>query len=166
VERAKVYLDGKEMDRAALHAEWTGARPRPNEEFVRMKGAGGTSGGIGMFFAGAAMVIAGGYLLLTRVSVMSGGWLFYGYNAFGLSLFPLLIGIGMLFYNSQSLAGWLLTGGGTLIIFVGLVANLHIYFQPTSLFDTLMMLGLLAGGIGLVGGSLRDIQVADSDSGK
>jgi imidazolonepropionase-like amidohydrolase len=27
---SKVYLDGKEMDRAALHAEWTGARPRPN----------------------------------------------------------------------------------------------------------------------------------------
>src|SRR6185369_7251179 len=102
--------------------------------------------------AGAAMVIAGGYLLLTRVSVMSGGWLFYGYNAFGLSLFPLLIGIGMLFYNSQSIGGWLLTSAGTLIILVGLVANLHIYFQPTSLFDTLVMLGLLAGGIGLVAG--------------
>ena len=27
---SKVYLDGKEMNRAALHAEWTGARPRPD----------------------------------------------------------------------------------------------------------------------------------------
>jgi hypothetical protein len=38
-----------------------------------MTGAGGTSGGVGMFFGGLAMVIAGGYLLLTRVSVVSGG---------------------------------------------------------------------------------------------
>jgi len=121
-----------------------------------MKGAGGTSGGVGMFFGGAAMVIAGGYLLLTRVSVISGGWMFYGYDAFGLSLFPLLIGIGLLFYNGRSIAGWLLTSGGALIILVGIVANLHVYLQPTSLFATLMMLGLMAGGIGFVARSLRE----------
>lgn len=122
-----------------------------------MKGAGGTSGGLGMFFGGAALVIAGAYLLLTRVSVVSGGWHFYGYNAFGMSLFPLLVGIGMLFYNGRSIVGWLLTGGGALIIVVGIVANLQIYVQPTSLFDTLMMLGALAAGIGLVARSLRTI---------
>ena len=108
-----------------------------------------------MFFGGAALVVAGGYLLLTRVSVVSGGWHFYGYNAFGMSLFPLLIGIGMLFYNGRSIPDWLLTSGGALIILVGIVANLHIYFQPTSLFDTLMMLGALAAGIGLVARSLH-----------
>src|SRR5215213_10310476 len=106
-----------------------------------MRGAGGTSGGVGMFFGGLALVIAGGYLLLTRVSVVSDGWHFYGYNAFGLSLFPLLIGIGVLFYNGRSIPGWLLTLGGSLIIVVGIIANLRIYYQPTSLFDTLMMLG-------------------------
>lgn len=127
-----------------------------------MKGAGGTSGGIGMFFGGAAMVVAGAYLLLTRVNVFSGGWSFYGYDAFGLSLFPLLIGIGLLFYDGRSIAGWLLTSGGALIIAVGIVANLRIYLQPTSLFDTLMMLGLMAGGIGLVARSLREVPV-DSD---
>jgi hypothetical protein len=122
-----------------------------------VKGAGGTEGGIGVFLAGAAMIVAGGYLLLARVTVNSGGWFFYGYNAFGLSLLPLLVGIGMLFYNGRSIAGWLLTGAGALIIFVGIIANLHIYFQPTSLFDTLMMLGLLAGGIGMVARSLRAV---------
>ena len=131
-----------------------------------MKGAGGTTGGVGMFFAGAAMVIAGGYLLLARVSVVSGGWHFYGYNAFGLSLFPLLIGIGMLFYNGRSVSGWLLTAAGALIIVVGIVANLHIYFQTTSLFDTLMMLGLLAAGIGLVARSLRAMPAAESESSR
>ena len=126
-----------------------------------MKGAGGTSGGIGMFFGGAALVVAGAYLLLTRVSVVSGGWLFYGFNAFGLTLFPLLIGIGILFYNGRSILGWLLTAAGAIIILVGIVANLHVYFQPTSLFDTLMMLGLLAAGIGLVARSLRAIEVSE-----
>jgi hypothetical protein len=131
-----------------------------------MKGAGGTSGGVGTFVGGAAMVVAGGYLLLTRVSVMSGGWRFYGYNAFGLSLLPLLIGIGMLFYNGRSLAGWLLTGAGAVIIVAGIVSNLSIYFQPTSLFDTLLILGLLAAGIGLVARSLRESPDADSGSAR
>ena len=130
-----------------------------------MKGAGGTSGGGGMFFAGAAMILVGGYLLLTRVSVNSGGWFFYGYNAFGLSLIPLLVGIGVLFYDGRSVVGWLLTCGGGLIIVAGIVSNLHIYFQPTSLFDTLMMLGLMAAGVGLVARSLRAIPAADSEAG-
>jgi hypothetical protein len=120
-----------------------------------MRGAGGTPGGLGGFFAGLAMVVAGGYLLLTRVTVTSGLWQLWGYNAFGLSLLPLLIGIGLLFFNGRSLAGWLLTAAGALIIVVGIIANLHVYFRATSLFDTLVILILLAGGIGLVARSLR-----------
>lgn len=120
-----------------------------------MRGAGGTPGGAGTFFAGAAMLVAGGYLLLTRVTVTSGGWHFYGYNAFGLSLFPLLVGVGLLFFNGRSVPGWLLAAAGLLIILVGIVANLAVYFQPSSLFDTLLILGLIAGGVGLVARSLR-----------
>ena len=122
-----------------------------------MKGAGGTTGGVGMFLGGAAMVVAGGYLLLTRVTVVGGGWRFYGYDSFGLSLVPLLIGIGLLFFNGRSIAGWLLAAAGALIIVVGIIANLHIYFQPSSLFDTLLILTLIAGGIGLVARSLREM---------
>jgi len=120
-----------------------------------MKGAGGTPGGVGIFLAGLAMVVAGGYLLLTRVMVTSAGWRFYGFSPFGLSLFPLLIGVGILFFNGRSVAGWLLTGAGALIIAVGIIANLAIYFQPSSLFDTLIMLGLIAAGVGLIARSLR-----------
>jgi hypothetical protein len=129
-----------------------------------MKGAGGTSGGVGTFLAGAAMVVAGGYLLLTRVSVTSGGWRVYGYNAFGLSLLPLLIGIGALFYNGRSIAGWFLTGVGAVIILAGILSNLNIYFQTTSLFDTLVMLGLLAAGVGLVARSLQEVPDTGRDS--
>jgi hypothetical protein len=120
-----------------------------------MRGAGGTSGGVGVFFVGLAMIVVGGYLLLTRVTVGSGVWVLWGYNAFGLSLLPLLVGIGWLFFDGRSIGGWFLTACGALIILAGIIANLHIYFAPTSLFDTLVILGLVAGGIGVVARSLR-----------
>jgi uncharacterized protein len=119
------------------------------------KGAGGTPGGLGTFFAGAAMVVGGGYMLLTRVTVSSGFWQFGGYNAFGISMLPLLIGIGMLFFNGRSVIGWALAAAGAIIILAGIISNMRIFFQPTSLFDTLVILGLLAGGIGLVARSLK-----------
>ena len=129
-----------------------------------MRGAGGTPGGLGTFLAGSAMVVAGGYLLLTRVTVSSGLWMLWGYNAFGLSLVPLLVGIGILFFDGRSLIGWVLTAAGALIILVGIIANLHVYFMPTSLFDTLLILGLLAGGLGLVARSLRAQGSGGTDS--
>jgi hypothetical protein len=87
--------------------------------------------------------------------VTSGLWTLWGFNGFGLSLIPLLIGIGILFFNGKSPAGWALTAAGALIIVAGIIANLSIWFRPTSLFNTLLILGLLAGGIGLVARSLR-----------
>jgi hypothetical protein len=119
------------------------------------RGAGGTRGGVGEFLLGLGMSVAGAYLLTQRVTVTSGYWTLWGYNAFGLSLLPLLFGIGLLFFNGRSIAGWLLTFVGVVIILVGVIANLGVYFQPTSLFNTLVMLVLLAGGIGLVARSLR-----------
>lgn len=122
---------------------------------VKIRGAGGTPGGIGEFLAGLAMAVAGGYLLTTQVTVTSGYWRLWGYNGFGLSLVPLIIGIGMLFFNGRSIIGWLLTLAGTVIILAGILTNLDIYFRETSLFNTILMLVLLAGGVGLVARSLR-----------
>jgi hypothetical protein len=119
------------------------------------RGAGGTSGGVGEFLLGLGMAAAGAYLLTQRVTVTSGYWTLWGHNAFGLSLLPLLIGIGLLFFNGRSTAGWLLTFVGVVVILAGVIANLGVYFQPTSLFNTLVMLGLLAAGVGLVARSLR-----------
>lgn len=119
------------------------------------KGAGGTPGGYGLFFLGLAMATAGGYLLLNQVTVHSGFWSFFGGQTFGLTLLPMIVGIGFLFFDGRSKAGWILTGLGGLIIVVGIIVNLSIYFQPTSLYNTLIMLVLLAGGLGLIARSLR-----------
>jgi len=121
----------------------------------RIRGAGGTSGGIGLFLIGLGMAVAGGWLITNQVTVTSGFWQWGGHNAFGLTLIPLIVGIGLLFFNGRSVAGWLLTFCGAVIILVGIITNLEIYFRPTSLFNTVMMLALLAGGIGLVAKSLR-----------
>src|SRR5262245_62932577 len=116
----------------------------------RVRGAGGTSGGIGQFLLGLCMAVAGGYLLTTQVTVTTSWWRWGGYNAFGLSLIPLIFGIGILFFNGRSIVGWLLTIAGAVIILIGIISHLDIYFQPTSLFNTLIMLVLLTGRIGLV----------------
>ena len=114
------------------------------------RGAGGTPGGIIEFFVGLGMAVAGAYLLTNQVTVTSGFWSFYGRSAFGLTLVPLIFGIGVLFFNGKSIVGWLLLFVGFVIIFAGIITNLNIYFQPTSLFNTIVMLVLLAGGIGLI----------------
>jgi predicted membrane channel-forming protein YqfA (hemolysin III family) len=63
----------------------------------RYSNVGGTSGGLGTFLVGLVMAAAGGYLLLQQVTVTSHMWRFFGFDAFGLSLVPLLLGVGLLF---------------------------------------------------------------------
>ena len=121
----------------------------------KFRGAGGTPGGLGEFFIGLVMALIGAYMLTNRVTVASSYHSSWGYNTFGLSLLPLIFGIGILFFNSKSIAGWVLLAIGVVIIFAGILLNLQISFQPTTLFNTIMMLILLAGGIGLVLRSLK-----------
>lgn len=117
---------------------------------TRVRGAGGTPGGIWEFLVGLAMTIVGAYLITNQVVVVSSFWFVWGYNTFGLSLLPLIVGIGILFFNGKSIIGWILLFAGVLIIFTGILMNLQIYFQRTSLFNTIVMIVLLAGGIGLI----------------
>lgn len=124
-------------------------------EFDDLKNAGGTPGGLWEFLIGLAMAVAGAYMLISRVTVTSGFWNWGGYNTFGLSLIPLIFGIGIVFFNGKSVIGWLLVFVGSVIILSGIIMNLQIYFQPTSLFNTIVMLVLFAGGIGLLAKAVR-----------
>jgi hypothetical protein len=119
-------------------------------------GAGGTSGGLGHFAVGLSLVGIGAYLLLDRVTVHTSFWrMAGGGSAFGVTLIPMLIGVAVLFFNGKSILGWVLTIAGFGAIIVGVIANMDIYFQPTSLTTTLIMLGILAAGLGLIVRSLR-----------
>jgi hypothetical protein len=116
---------------------------------------GGTPGGIRHFLIGFIMACVGGYLLTNQVMVVGSYWTFYGASTFGITLLPMLFGIGLLFWNGRSILGWLMTVAGALFIVAGVIANLHIYFRPATLFDTIVMLTLLAGGLGLIARSMR-----------
>jgi len=120
----------------------------------RFSDVGGTSGGLGEFLLGCVLACLGAYLLTNQVFVVGSYWSFWGGNTFGITLIPMLVGIGLLFWNGRSVAGWLLTVAGALFILGGVLANMHIYFQPTSLFNTIVMLVLLVGGLGLIARAL------------
>jgi len=132
-------------------------------------GAGGTPGGVGLFFIGLAMAAAGGWALTNQVTVSDGffaaGFLIpvigYQVHSFGLSLIPFIVGIAFLFFDAKSLVGWILSVSGFAIIIAGILMTLHIQFRPTSLFNTLMMLVLLFGGVGLI---LRSFKSAPPES--
>jgi hypothetical protein len=123
----------------------------------RFEGPGGTPGGIGESLAGLAMIAAGVYIVFSHVTVHTSFWRFFGSpgQSFGLTLLPLLIGIGALFFNGSSVIGWMLLAGGVLLILTGILMNLDIYFQPTSLWNTIFMFGLIGGGVGLFAKGLR-----------
>lgn len=108
-----------------------------------------------MFLFGLALSIAGGYLIMNQVQVTSGYWQWWGTNTFGLTLIPLVIGLGLLFFDGRSIAGWALTLGSAIIIFVGILANLEIYFRQTTLFNVILMLTLFAAGLGLMARAVK-----------
>jgi hypothetical protein len=111
----------------------------------------GTSG-----FIGLLMAAGGGYLLLQNVVVGTGGLFAYPlYNAWGVeltsgyALIPLIFGIFLLFYGRRALGG-ALTACSAAAIFFGILAETHLSFRPMSLFALLVILTLIAGGLGLL----------------
>jgi hypothetical protein len=126
----------------------------------RVRGAGGTPGGVGTFIAGLLLSAVGGYLVLNQVQVTSsfmffGLWGFSRPASFGLTMLPMLIGVGVLFFDGKSKLGWVRTVGGALTILAAVLMSLSIHWETTSLFNTLLMFGMLAAGLGLVARSLR-----------
>lgn len=125
-------------------------------------GAGGTPGGLGRFFLGLGMMLAGGYLFLSSIRVYHAfglGSSLFGFGPVrlttGMTLVPLCCGIVMIFFNARTVLGWLLFFGSLLAICVGVIASIHFSLAGMSLFDLLVILTLLFGGLGLFLSSLR-----------
>ena len=68
----------------------------------------------------------------------------------------------MLSFNGRSILGWMLAVGGIFLILAGVLMNLDVYFQPTSLWTTIVMFGLIACGLGLFMRALRPHRLASA----
>jgi hypothetical protein len=127
-----------------------------------MKGAGGTSGGIGQFFLGLFMMCGGFYLLLNGIVVSSSYGLatrLFGIGGVGITggivLIPLIIGVAMIFYNARSALGWLLALCSLAAMIFGVIASLSLNLRSMTAFELICILVLAFGGLGLFLRSLR-----------
>lgn len=132
---------------------------------MKLQGAGGTTGGVGRFFIGLVMMVAGGYLFLNSIRITHGfhmGYRLYSFGGYnltsGMTLIPLIFGIGFIFYNYRSIIGWLLTIAALIMLGVGVITSIHFNLQRMSAFDLIMILVLLFGGLGLFFSSLRNLE--------
>ncbi len=126
-------------------------------------GAGGSKGGVGRFFIGLAMIVAGGYLFFDSIRVTHDfgfGRALFSYGGFdlttGMVLAPFVFGVGMIFYNAKNWLGWLLAGASLVMLAFGIIASIRFRFQSMSAFDLMVILVLFVGGIGLFLSSLRE----------
>jgi hypothetical protein len=139
---------------------------RAHEEIRR--GAGGTPGGTGLFFVGLLLAAVGLYLFLDSVQVTTNhmGWMSGGLNRMamggnapttstGILFAPVFIGLVLLFYNSRLMSGWVLFYLGLAILVIEILSRIQFMMQ-TKTSHLLLMLGMIAAGIGLMLRSFRE----------
>ena len=68
----------------------------------------------------------------------------------GVVVIPLLIGIGMLFYNHQGKLWKYITAIGIIFILLSVILSVRITVNRTSLFDFIIMFSLTAAGTGML----------------
>jgi hypothetical protein len=133
-----------------------------------VKGAGGSSGGIGHFFIGLIMMCSGFYMLLNAITVTSNfgfGYRLYSINALGIGvglttgtvMIPFIFGVGLIFYNSKNILGWLLSIGSIAALIFGVISSVRFSLRTISSFDLIVILVLAIGGLGLFLRSLKTI---------
>ncbi|GAA5219094.1 hypothetical protein ACFSJ3_17210 [Corallincola platygyrae] len=131
-----------------------------------MNGAGGTRGGVGQFFIGLVMMCGGFYMLFNAITVRSTfgmGTSLYGFRAFGgmwsvtsgMVMIPFIFGVGLIFYNSKNILGWILTIGSLVALTFGVISSIQFNMRSMTAFDLIVILVLSVGGVGLFLRSLK-----------
>ena len=108
-----------------------------------------------MDFVLGVLALGGGLFLIGQAvsvsSVWGAGYRIWGMNLpSGLVIVPLLIGIGMLFYNHNGRLWKYVTGLGIIFILLSVILSVRISVNRISLFDFVLMFGFTTAGIGLL----------------
>ncbi|MCL2593477.1 MAG: hypothetical protein FWD82_08960, partial [Defluviitaleaceae bacterium] len=97
---------------------------------------------------GGGLFLIGQSISVTNVF---GAWRMFGFAVpSGLVVLPLLIGIGMLFYNHKSKAWKIVTGFGVLFILLSVILSIRIVVHRVTFFDFILMFGLTAAGVAML----------------
>ena len=129
---------------------------KSNEENLQNLYTNGQSDNIGMrfvlFLVGLALLCGGLFLIFQNTTLSTNFTLMdiMGFTPpFGVVLIPFIIGVGVLFFNEKSFIGWLLTIMGLVIIVLGILMGLRIYFNKITLAQGIIMFGMAAAGAGM-----------------
>ncbi len=124
-----------------------------------------------VFLGGLAMLVAGLYWFMTKVTVYSGfflGSLMFGnfrINS-GLVVVPFIAAIVWLFVNPDSFLAKICVGLSVVLIIAAIILNTSIHLQPTSLYEYLLMLIFIFGGGAMVLKVLCNPKYKDKDDYK
>ena len=104
-------------------------------------------------FLGIVLLAAGLFMLSKRVIVHT-GWYMWHWGSFSLSsgtiVIPLIIGIIWYFYNPKSIAAKVIMALSAIFIVLSIIMSVSINFVATSMFDYLIIIGMIAAGSGLL----------------
>ena len=98
---------------------------------------------------GFGLLLLGCFLVMNHVQVGTGFMSFFGFHAmgFGLTIIPLLLGIGILFYDYKNRFGWIITIASLALIFFAVLSQIVMTFPTMSLLGmVIMFLPFAAGG--------------------
>ena len=105
------------------------------------------------FVVGALLLIIGIFILSKKIVVTSGffGYTLWGFHmGFGLVVIPLIAGIIWMFYNPNSLWAKILSILGAIFIIVSVILNTGIHLVSMTLYDYIIIIGMICAGIGLL----------------
>ena len=147
-----------------------------HESLVR--GAGGTPGGTWLFFTGLVLAAAGIWFFLSNVHVttmpigMVSGLFNRGFFGDGMPAMstgvvfaPIFAGLVLLFYDARWKWGWALFYVGLALIVIEILSRIQ-FLMNMRTSNLLLMMGMVAAGIGMMLRSFRDGGVPPSGPGE
>jgi len=103
-------------------------------------------------FIGIILICVGLFMFSKRVMVRT-SWFSWRIGGFDLSTgtvtIPLIIGIIWYFFNTKSMGAKLLVVLGIILILVSVIMSIRINFVTSTMFDYVLMFGMMAAGSGM-----------------
>tara|TARA_R110000744_G_scaffold211128_5_gene330288 strand:- start:994 stop:1251 length:258 start_codon:yes stop_codon:yes gene_type:complete len=68
----------------------------------------------------------------------------------GMIMIPFIFGVGIIFYNSRNILGWMLSIGSIFGLIFGAISPIRFSFKTMTSFDFIVILVLAMSGLGLL----------------